>query len=90
MARIKVFSDLGIVIYIYGEKNERHHGKHVLVVKTDEDSQYGFDGKPIKGIKDLSNKKDRQAVSNWILSHQDELNKAWEDINNGIRPDMIK
>lgn len=53
MARIKYFADLRISIYIYGETNEKHHGKHVLVLKTDEDCQYGFDGKPIGNSKGL-------------------------------------
>lgn len=90
MAKIKYFLSRQISIYIYGEKNEKHHNKHVLVLKKDEDCQYGFDGKPIPGTKGLKNKIDSNLVENWILSHQEELEKAWDDINNGINPGLIE
>lgn len=89
MARIKYFSDSNIIIYIYGETFEKHHEKHVLVVKADEDCQYGFDGKPIKNSHKLRNKNDDKKVSEWILNHQNELLQAWEKINNGEKPEMI-
>ena len=49
MARIKYFENEKIVVYIYGEMYEKHHVRHVLILKKDEDCQYGFDGNPIKG-----------------------------------------
>ncbi len=42
VARIKFFSDAKIAIYIYGEMNEKHHEKHVLVMKADEKCNYDF------------------------------------------------
>ena len=90
MARIKTFKDLGIAIYIYGEKNEKHHGKHILVLKADEDCQYGFDGNPLKCSKALKSRAEHKAVRKWILSHQKELEYAWENINAGINPGMIE
>lgn len=89
MAKIKYFEDLKISIYIYGEVNGKHHGKHVLVLKSDEDCQYGFDGQPIGGSKALRNKTDRVVISKWIKSHRGQLEQAWLDINNGINPGMI-
>jgi hypothetical protein len=87
MARIKYFKDKNIAIYIYGEQNNKHHEKHILVLKKDEDCQYDFHGNPISG--NLKNKDDRKIVREWILKHQLELEKAWEDINNGISPKII-
>ena len=49
MARIKWFENEQIVVYIYGELYEKHHLRHVLILKKDEDCQYGFDGLPLKG-----------------------------------------
>ena len=89
MDKIKYFADLRISIYIYGEANEKHHGKHVLVLKADEDCQYGFDGNPIGDSKGLKNKADRVAVSEWIRANRDALEQAWLDINNGKNPGMI-
>ena len=53
MARIKWFENEQIVVYIYGELYEKHHLRHVLILKKDEDCQYGFDGLPLKGTKRL-------------------------------------
>lgn len=89
MSRIKYFRDQKIAIYIYAEKHGKHHGKHVLVLKADEDCQYGFDGQPMPGTKALKNKNDRDIVEEWIKSNLDALEKAWDDINNGIHPGMI-
>jgi hypothetical protein len=89
MARIKYFKDKKIAIYIYGEKYEKHHKKHVLVLTADEDCQYGFDGEPLNCSKQLKNKEDRETVKNWILSRNAELEKAWDDINNGVNPGTI-
>lgn len=89
MARIKFFKEYLIAVYIYGEKNGKHHEKHVLVLKKDENCQYGFDGKPIKNSACLKNKEERKALKEWILSHRMELEQAWEDVNNGKNPGMI-
>ena len=89
MARIKYFENEKIAIYIYGEKNERHHEKHLLVLKRDEECQYGFDGMPIKNSPALRKKSERELVAQWILEHQAQLEKAWEDVNNGIKPGFI-
>lgn len=56
---------------------------------ADEDCQYGFDGQPMPGTKALKNKNDRDIVEEWIKSNLDALEKAWDDINNGIHPGMI-
>ena len=90
MAKIKYFAELRISIYIYGEAKEKHHGKHVLVLKADEDCQYGFDGEPIGNSKGLKNKTDRVVVAKWIRAHRAELEQAWKDINNGKNPGTIE
>jgi hypothetical protein len=87
MSRIKYFKDEKIAIYIYGEQYNKHHGKHILVLKKDEDCQYDFNGNAISGK--LRDKDDRKLVREWILNHQSELEKAWADINNGINPETI-
>ena len=89
-AKIKYFAELRISIYIYGEAKEKHHGKHVLVLKADEDCQYGFDGKPIGNSKGLKNKADRIVVTKRIRTHRAELEQAWEDINHGKNPGTIE
>ena len=61
----------------------------ILVLKADEDCQYGFNGYPLKCSKSLREKDDRELVKRWILSHQKELEKAWIDVNNGINPGVI-
>ncbi len=43
MARIKWFENEQIVVYIYGELFGKHHLRHVLILKKDENCQYGFD-----------------------------------------------
>lgn len=88
-SRIKYLEDECIAIYIYGEATEKHHGKHLLILKADEGCQYGFDGRPIKGSKALKNRNDRKVLRRWILSHQDDLEEAWDDINNGRKPKFI-
>ena len=89
MARIKYFIDEKIAIYIYGELNERHHGKHVLVLKVDEECNYGFDGRVVKNSKALRSKKEHKMVSEWIRRHRAELDAAWTDVNNGVKPQPI-
>ncbi len=90
MARIHYFKQYSIAIYIYGERYGKHHEKHILVLKADEDCEYGFDGKPLKCSKALRNKTERVVIKRWILSHRKQLEKAWEDINNGINPGVIE
>jgi len=90
MAKIKYFHDSKISIYIYGERFERHHEKHVLVIKAEEECNYGFDGDAIKNSPRLRNKAEHQKISVWILNHREELEQAWEDVNNGIKPAMIQ
>lgn len=51
MARIKFFKDEKIAVYIYGEQYEKHHGKHILILKADEECQYGFDGNHYHALK---------------------------------------
>ena len=89
MARIKYFKSCCIAIYIYGEKYNKHHEKHILVLKADEECQYGFNGKPLSCSKALKNRKERIMLKNWILAHQEDLEKAWEDVNNGRKPSII-
>lgn len=89
MARIKYFEQQKIAIYIYGEQMGKHHGKHILVLKADEDCQYDFNGRPVKSSKKLKRKEDDICVREWILKHRLELEIAWEKINNGERPDII-
>ena len=89
MVRIKYFENEKIVVYIYGEMYEKHHVRHVLILKKDEDCQYGFDGNPIKGTLRLKKKSDHDLVSAWILQHSKELEQAWETINQGQNPGMI-
>ena len=89
MARIKFFKDEKIAVYIYAEQYEKHHGKHILILKADEECQYGFDGKPLSCSKALKNKGDRQLLYDWILAHQKELENAWSEINRGQRPSEI-
>jgi hypothetical protein len=89
MARIKYFEKEKIAIYIYGEAHGKNHKRHILVLKRDEDCQYGFDGKPLDDLPPLKNKSDRELVEGWILSHRDKLEQAWIDINNGVNPGTI-
>ena len=89
MARIKYFRDSQIAIYIYGERYGKHHEKHVLVLKSDEDCQYGFDGLPVKNSTRLKNKSEHDMISEWIRCHGEELESAWEKINRGENPGMI-
>lgn len=89
MARIKWFENEQIVVYIYGELYEKHHLRHVLILKKDEDCQYGFDGLPLKGTKRLRKKSDHDVVSAWIIKNADKLEEAWNLINQGINPGKI-
>jgi len=89
MARVKWFENEQIVVYIYGELYEKHHVRHVLILKKDEDCQYGFDGQPVKGTKRLRKKSDHDLVSAWIIANSDKLEIAWDLINKGINPGRI-
>ena len=89
MARIKWFENEQIVVYIYGELYGKHHLRHVLILKKDEDCQYGFDGQPLKGTKRLRKKSDHEVVSAWIIKNADKLETAWNLINQGINPGKI-
>lgn len=89
MARVKWFENEQIVVYIYGELYEKHHARHVLILKSDEDCQYGFDGQPVKGTKRLRKKSDHDLVSAWIIANSDKLEIAWDLMNQGINPGRI-
>lgn len=89
MSRIKFFEKYGIAVYIYGEKHSKHHGKHILVLKSDEACQYDFNGYPLSCSNALKSKKDRKMLRKWILLHKADLEDAWENVNNGIKPKTI-
>ncbi len=89
MARIKYFEEERIAVYIYGERYGKHHEKHLLVMKADENCEYGFDGQPLSCSVALKNKRDREVLASWILLNREKLEKAWDDINNGINPGYI-
>ncbi len=89
MARIKYFEEECIAVYIYGERYGKHHEKHLLVMKADENCEYGFDGQPLSCSAALKNKRDREVLASWILLNREKLEKAWDDINNGINPGYI-
>ena len=85
MARIHYFKQYSIAIYIYGERYGKHHEKHILVLKADEDCEYGFDGKTIKMFQGVKEQKIRKGCYKQWIPHRKQLESV-EDINNGINP----
>ena len=90
MARIMYFREYRIAIYVYGELYGKHHEKHVLVLKADEDCQYDFSGRPIKNTRRLRSKEEHKIVSEWIRSHASYLEESWNRINQGKAPRKLK
>ena len=86
MARIHFFEKEKIAVYIYGELNGKHHGKHVMLLVQGHEYQYGFNGKPMKGCPAL---RDDKTVVQWILSHTADLEERWQEANEGKHPRWI-
>ena len=74
MARIKWFENEQIVVYIYGELYEKHHLRHVLILKKDEDCQYGFDSQPIHGTKRLK----KNPIMIWFPRGLSKMQISWK------------
>jgi len=76
MALISSF--LGILIYMYKEKNNPHHIPHVHAIFREHTLAVAFDGTVLAGSLP---RKQQKAVEAWVALREDELYAAWSALN---------
>jgi len=64
----------GILIYIFSEKDEKHHKPHFHAKYAGKRGAYTFDGTRIEG--ELPRKQEKM-VEVWCSLHEEELDAAW-------------
>ncbi|MCL2108055.1 MAG: DUF4160 domain-containing protein [Oscillospiraceae bacterium] len=85
-----ISSFYGVLIYIYNEKNSKHHKPHFHAKYAEFKAVYDFEGNCIQGS--LPNKQSK-LVEAWIAIHEDELNAAWtawQDSNEIVKIDGLR
>ena len=65
----------GLIVYMYGKDNQRHHVPHIHVEYQDDEAVFSIpEGKVLEGK--LPNKK-IQLVKAWIIINQEDLMSNW-------------
>lgn len=77
----------GIVIKMIFLDNDKHHKPHVHVYYGEYEASVGIDGELLSGA--LPTKK-LKLVQAWMILHEDELYKAWNNAVQGIPFEEIK
>lgn len=81
MGMPSIFRDLlGMNGYMYKETDGKHHQKHFHVKVGDTWIALGFDGTILSGDASKLSKKQKKALSQWIASHREFLEKKWRDM----------
>ena len=68
----------GVLVYVYKEKNGRHHKPHFHAKYAEYEGVYDFEGNLLEG--ELP-RKQRKMVELWAVLHTDELQAAWDAWN---------
>lgn len=77
----------GMVIKLIFLDNDKHHKPHVHVYYGDYEASVGLDGELLSGSIPLKKLKLLQA---WMILHEDELYKAWNNAVQGLPFEDIK
>lgn len=77
----------GITVSIYKERDAKHKKPHVHVYYSDSRASYDLKGNLLSGGLPRTQ---RKLVEAWILIHEKELLRAWNDSIGGKSPDKIE
>ena len=77
----------GIIIKLIYLDNEKHYKPHVHVYYGEYEASIGIDGELLSGSLPVKKLKLIQA---WLILHEDELYKAWNNAVQGLPFDEIK
>lgn len=77
----------GMIIKLIFLDNEKHHKPHVHVYYGEYEASVGIDGELLSGSLPIKKLKLLQA---WMILHEDELYKAWNNAVQGIPFKNIK
>ena len=77
----------GMIIKLVFLDNDKHHKPHVHVYYGEYEASVGIDGELLGGSLPIKKLKLLQA---WMILHEDELYKAWNNAVQGIPFDNIK
>jgi len=82
-----ISSFLGILIYMFKEKNSPHHKPHVHVVYAEYKLSIAADGEILAGFLP---RKQQKAVEAWAAVREDEINASWIALNENSEVIKIK
>ena len=77
----------GMIIKLIYLDNEKHHKPHIHVYYGDSEASVGIDGEVLSGALPIKKLKLLQA---WMILHEEELYKAWNNAVRGIPFENIK
>ena len=77
----------GMIIKLIFFDSEKHHKPHIHVYYGEYEASVGIDGELLSGSLPIKKLKLLQA---WMILHEDELYKAWNNVVQGIPFDNIK
>jgi hypothetical protein len=77
----------GMIIKLIFLDNDKHHKPHIHVYYGEYEASIGIDGEMLSGSLPVKKYKLLQA---WMILHEDELYKAWNNAVRGIPFDNIK
>lgn len=85
MALISSF--FGVLIYMFQEKNSPHHKPHVHAYFGGERMSIASDGEVLAGALP---RKQQKYVEAWVALREDEINAAWQALNESSEVIKIK
>ena len=77
----------GMIIKLIFLDNDKHHKPHIHVYYGEYEASIGIDGEMLSGSLPVKKYKLLQA---WMILHEDELYKAWNNAVRGIPFENIK
>lgn len=77
----------GMIIKLIFLDNDKHHKPHIHVYYGEHEASIGIDGEVLSGSIPVKKLKLIQA---WIILHEEELYKAWNNAVRGLPFDNIK
>lgn len=77
----------GMIIKLIFLDNDKHHKPHIHVYYGEYEASIGIDGEMLSGSLPVKKYKLLQA---WMILHEEELYKAWNNAVRGIPFDNIK
>jgi hypothetical protein len=78
---------LGVLIYMFKEKNSPHKKPHVHAVSAEYKMSIAADGEVLAG---KLPRKQQKYVEAWVALREDEIYKAWNELNENGKVIKIK